>query len=526
MLAISFKSPIKPFFLPVLLVMGLPLFAFGDDDHALAANSPVEDVSAELERQVGLIDHKYHPRYNGMPDDFLKESPDASTAVQELSVVNIGTLLDLLKQTRPYRKDYDAKTLYKRQILFGALFDHARDEDLSALLDSNTTEALWVVCAHSAWYDNAAVTSFLTTQLADMPSSTVDEETPVWVASPALYGFQSGTGQRNWLPSRNWEWTVLNLASMSSDPHVHEELLKAIQRGIDGNDTKAIFLCNALEVISRSKDPELAKKAAGLLGRIAAMGRVPGTYRVDTCVDDPFLLHHPDLIKDKDFDTNALAFCKTVYNGLEYHRLLLMARVGDSMAMADTIANYYNKDYLPYPYGTADQQQRMTNEFHHDVENLIFNMMAYSGSGDRNEVIKQNYRKAAFQDGHWVVTNPAEDTSKQKVASAGSPTSSAAPVAKAHPNADKLSAALDKALASVTNSAPAPPTRVTVASRAPIESLDATNQVTGVSMATVGTVYDVVKPDGAAFIVKDASGKQYRIAALAVHAFVTTADSK
>lgn len=62
---------------------------------------------------------------------------------------------------------------------------------------------------------------------------------------------------------------------------------------------------------------------------------------------------------------------------------------------------------------------------------------------------------------------------------------------------------------------PFPAAAVTITKASPIEKLDADGHPSGVSMATVGASFSLVKQDGSDVILKDAGGAEYRIAAAA-----------
>lgn len=515
----------KATLLIAFLGLGLIIFARADDD-ALTADSTADQVADVMDHEAKAIARKY-PEFN-YPECPIDSTREAVALAGKLEALPTKVILDVLSQTKPYGKEYDPRLYIKRQALFNALSNNIKEADLADLLASQTTEALWVICAHSGWNSSPALITFLTAQLQQMPSSQSDDDLPGWALNGFIPTMASNftVPSQGWKPGETWQWTVLNLAGNNDSPDIQKQLADTIRAALDKSGSHALFFCDALEVVSRSHNPQLYGEASDLIARLNTSEKYPFSH-VYQCVDR-LIDAHPDLLKDPQFVSRAIPFIKNANFGWGYDGKILLARLGDSMTFIDLIANYFNKDYLPYPDMPESSRDSARKEFNHSVESEIYEKIAFHGSGDRDQGIKSYYRTAAFQDGHWVVTDPTDDVWKQKATGdlmASSPTPTPAPVAKPHPNADKLSAALDKALASIPNPAAEPPNRVTIIVRGPIETIDGSGNVTAVSMSTVGTNYDVVRVDGSDFILKDASGKQYRIGSQSTRAIPATGDT-
>jgi hypothetical protein len=72
-----------------------------------------------------------------------------------------------------------------------------------------------------------------------------------------------------------------------------------------------------------------------------------------------------------------------------------------------------------------------------------------------------------------------------------------------------------------SNPPPVLPASVAVTQTAPIEQLDANGQVSGVTMAVVGTSYVPVRLEGDKLILKDSAGNRYRLDTTATDLNVT-----
>jgi hypothetical protein len=383
------------------------------------------------------------------------------------------------------------------------------------LLASTAPEALWVVCSHPSWHKDPALTSFLTAQLATLPSNDADDRTPTWIVNQFLYPQQD-----RMTPGMTWEWCVLSLAGFDDDPDVQKLLVDRIQSAIDKSNTPAIFLCNAFYVICQSKNPDIIALAAPVMARLASFGGFPD-LRVFTCLPN-LIRAHPELIKDPDFDKSAISFVRETHTSEDK---MLLARFGDQTSFADVMTTYFNSDAFAED---GANQKSMRQGFVNSVAYELLPFIVYSGSGDKAQSIKEHYRSAVFQDGHWIVSGDegAPSTPISSVSSAPvsqvqvsspsrQPPPPLLPVTTANASPGVALPTPSAQPNTIPASSPALPDRVTVTARVPIETLDATGQVTAVAMATTGAVYHVIRADGNSFIVKDAAGTQYRISSQA-----------
>lgn len=509
----------------VLLAFVPVILARADDDAALTSDSTADQVSAVLDHQI----HKTIDAFPNVPIDPLEHFPDSridrtegtTTAVDKLGAVKNKTLIDLLGLARPYGADYDHKTHLKREILFLILLNHADVSDIPDLLACSAPEALWVICAHPDWCNNPAVSAFLATQLKDLSSTQAGDQIPNWILNdyiPAGWNYSDPT--KAWRPSEAWQWTILNLASLDDDPATQKLLVDTIQHAIDNGETHSPFLCDALEVVSRSHNPQMIALASGLMGRLNAINDFPSKrvwWSLNRIVDN-----NPDVLKDPKFGANAIPFVDKCSIGFPAEDLLMKARLGDSKSFVYTISNYNNQDYFPYISIYAPDPKTRRQVFKGYVENQIIKPIVTRGSGDKAQLIKEHYRTAVYQDGLWVVFDPNDATATQETPSTPGIASPASPAPVAHvqaqPDVNKAAPVPGGAVATNPNAATASLGKVTVAIHAPMTILDSSGNVTAVTKAKIGDSYDVVRDDGMAWIMKDASGTQYRIAKKSVSA--------
>jgi len=505
----------------VFLTLAVALSAPADDNTGLSPTSTADDASTVLDHQVGLIINKYADNGYDSSQEWVYRANEVNITADQFNTVSTKVLLELLNQQRPYDKggDIDAKTTLKRQALFRALMHSATTADLPDLLASPAVEALWVVSAHPAWINDPAVASFLTTQLGTLPSNEADDQTPDWIS----YGYiPSSTSimmqNRMWMPSQTWEWTVLNLAVQNNNAAVQKGLVDTIQRALTSTDARALFFANALEVVSRSKNPDVVALASPIMARLVTLGKFP-YYRANQSVSR-LITSYPDLLKDAAFDSSAISFIKDCPYGLEYEDSIVLACLGDTMSFSDTMAMYFDKDTFPNMGGSPSTQQSMQRQFNSSVEAQLLRPLVYHGPGDRMQGIKAHYHEAVFQGGHWVVTDPSDTTDTPAVVNASSPAPTPHPTASAPVQPPQPVAATMNQVAPATNSPSTPvlPNRISIISRAPMETLDGSGQVASVAMAVIGAAYEVVRADGTFLIVKDASGTQYRIVGTATQA--------
>ncbi|MCE0484907.1 MAG: hypothetical protein LV479_11800 [Methylacidiphilales bacterium] len=500
----------------VFVLMGLCSMALADDDQTITADSTADQISAILDDRVPKIVHKFDDQHSGpLTNEFqsgMDTTGDAAELAERLEIISPKVLIDVLNQSPPYGQDFDSKLFVRRQVLYHALADSAHETDLPDLLASPAVEALWVICAHPDWCKRPEVFALLTSQMPDIPSVSPDELGPPWARTSFI---QQGF---SWGPARTRDWTLLYIADRGSDPAAQKLLIDTVRQAVASPSTSVFFLCDALNVMAGSKNKAFVSLAPKIMKRLSTIQDFPED-RIYYSVDG-LLRNHPEMVEDGDFDTSGAAFIKSIpYYNDQYRNLILLARLGDAPSMLTIMNNYYNDDYSPFWSRTEQGKKMERRQFTQEVENGIIKKMDYHGADDRQQGIKLHYHSAQFQDGHWIVTDPAyavtnDNFTPNLAASLPTPTPTPMPHSAA---ADKLNAAIDKAVATIPNPAAGPPSRVIIASRAPIETVDAKGQVTGVSMASVGIAYDVVRVDGDNYIVKDSSGTLYRIAAQAVH---------
>jgi hypothetical protein len=471
-----------------------PLDVPSHDDDAPSETADSQQVATALDRLADKsgVDHS---DYNFNPDRLI-ESEHPDFVAGKLSAASSRVLLDTLNQTPLLSgNDFSASLLLKRYALFKALSKVVADPDLPRLLSSHAPEALWIVCAHPDWVSNPTVTSFLSTELDHVPPESIDQ-TPAWIEG---LGFASDmyNGRPPSSPTRTWNWSVLYLASVDPDPATQKHLVGTIRRGLKTDGISPLFISDAFDVVSRSHSPAVLALAPDLMIRLIAIGQ-PQLGRV---IFDGFTIvdSNPDLLKDPVFTAADIKFVKsdTERTSVLHGDTLMLARLGDLASLVSAVSMYSDPDLFADSQNSKSYRQSFNLEF----EPRILNKFIYHGSGDRLKALNAYCKSAVFKDGQWIVTAPDYVAPAQAPAppeQAASPD----PITKPQP----------------PSPAPALPDRVAITARVPIETLDASGQVTGVAMATVGAAYHVLRAEGQSLILQDTSGTQYRVSSQAAAA--------